>query len=178
MKQIFCIFALLFVTSAFAQKLPFVVGAVAETGYGILSDGTDGAGLNRMTPFVGAWINGIGYCRLGYGLYNYSRTDADGEHLSVKSRAFNVTLGASLGGPGRPYLIGSFSRAKQLANIGDVTWNEWGVGGGATFQMLPTAAIVTELEYRWIRSHYDPVKELRVGGTRLQFNVGFVVYVY
>ena len=71
MKQIFCILALLFVTSAFAQKLPFVVGAVAETGYGILSDGTDGAGLNRMTPFIGAWINGIGYCRLGYGLYNY-----------------------------------------------------------------------------------------------------------
>ena len=178
MKRILCILVLLISASAYAQKLPLVVGGVAETGYGILNDGTDGAGLNRMTPFIGAWINGIGYCRLGYGMYNYSRTDADGEHLSVRSRAFSATLGASLGGPGKPYLIGSFTRSKQLANVGDVTWNEWGVGGGATFQIVSTAAIVTELEYRWIRSHYDPVKELRVSGTRLQFNVGFVVYVY
>ncbi|MBP5247104.1 MAG: hypothetical protein J6Z31_04530 [Fibrobacter sp.] len=178
MKKLLCILALLLSASAFAQNMPIVVGGVAETGYGILNDGTDGAGLNRMTPFIGAWINGIGYCRLGYGLYDYSRTDSEGDHVSVESRAFSATLGASLGGSGKPYLVGSFTRAKQLSNVGDVTWYEWGVGGGATFQLISTAAIVTELEYRWIRSHYDPVKELRVSGTRLQFNVGFVVYVY
>lgn len=178
MKSVVFAIVLFCVSFAGAQNLPFVVGGVAETAYGTLDDGSDGAGLNRMTPFVGAWVRGIGYCRVGYGIYNYSRTDADGEKLSVRSRALNGTLGISLGSPERPYLIGSFTRAKILSNVGDVTWNEWGVGGGATFQLLPTAAIVTELEYRWILSHYNPVENERVRGTRLQFNLGFVIYVY
>lgn len=173
------LFIVLFLSAfAEAQKLPLIVGGVAETAYGVLDDGSDGAGFNRMTPFVGAWVRGIGYFRVGYGLYNYSRTDALGEHLSVRSRALNGTLGVSLGSPGRPYLIGSFTRAKILSNVGDVTWNEWGVGGGATFQILPTAALVTELEYRWILSHYNPIENERVRGSRLQFNFGFVIYVY
>ncbi len=178
MKKIF-ILLLFFTATSFAQKLPFVIGAVAETGYGILNDGSEGAGLNRMTPFLGAWVQGIGFFRVGYGFYNYSRTEkSSGEHLYVRSRALNATLGITPLGPGRPYLTGSFTHARKLANVGDVTWNEWGIGGGATFQILPTAAIVTELEQRWILSHYDPVADLRVHGTRLQFNVGFVVYVY
>lgn len=179
MKKIlaaFCLFV--FASPSLAQKLPFVIGGVAETAYGTLDDGTDGAGLNRMTPFVGAWINGIGYCRIGYGFYNYFRTPSEGDRLSVRGRTLNGTLGVSLGGPGRPYLIGSFSRARKLSNIGDVTWNEWGIGGGTTFQILPTSAIVAELEYRWIRPHYDPVESERIKGTRLQFNLGFVIYVY
>lgn len=169
---------LFFASIAGAQKLPFIVGGVVETAHGVLDDGTDGTGFNRMTPFVGAWVRGIGYFRIGYGLYNYSRTDDLGEHLSVRSRALNGTLGVSLGSPERPYLIGSFTRAKILSNVGDVTWNEWGVGGGATFQLLPTAAFVTELEYRWVLSHYNPVESERVRGSRLQFNFGFIIYVY
>lgn len=173
------LFLVLFLAAiANAQKLPFIVGGVAETAYGILDDGSNGAGFNRMTPFVGAWVRGIGYLRVGYGLYDYSRTDALDKHLSVRSRSLNGTLGVSLGSPERPYLIGSFTRAKTLSNVGDVTWYEWGVGGGATFQLLPTAAFITELEYRWILSHYNPVEDERVRGTRLQFNFGFVVYVY
>ena len=177
MKKILFL-ALCFFSASFAQKMPFVVGAVAESGYGILDDGSEGAGLNRMTPFVGIWLQGIGALRLSYGIYNYSRTDGEGDHLSVRSRALNVSLNIAPGGAGRPYFIGSFSRARKLSNIGDVIWYEWGVGGGATFQVLPTAAIVTELEYRWILSHYDPVADLRVKGSRLQFNVGFMVYVF
>lgn len=178
MKKLLFAVALLIALPASAQKLPFVVGGVAETGYGTLDDGSEGMGLNRMTPFVGAWIHGIGYLRAGYGLYNYSKKDADGERLSVRARALELSLGVSLGGPGKPYIVGSFSRAKRLSNVGDVTWYEWGAGLGATFGILPTAAIVTELENRWILSHYDPIEDLRVHGTRLQFNIGFVVYVY
>ncbi len=65
------LFLVLFLASlASAQKLPFIVGGVAETAYGVLDDGSDGAGFNRMTPFVGAWVRGIGYLRVGYGLYD------------------------------------------------------------------------------------------------------------
>lgn len=178
-SRILAIFAVfLFASFSHAQNLPFIVGGVAETGYGTLDDGTNDAGLNRMTPFVGAWIRSLGYLRVGYGLYNYSRTDASGKHLSVRSRDLNATLGVALGSAERPYIIGSFTRAKTLSNVGDVTWNEWGLGGGATFQVLPTAALVTELEYRWVLSHYNPVADERVRGSRLQFNLGFIIYVY
>lgn len=178
MKKAPLLLFLCLAASAFAQKLPFVVGGVVESAYGIQDDGSDGAGINRMTPFVGVWLWDIGYFRAGYGFYNYSRTDAEKDRLSAQVRTLSLSLGVSLGGHGKPYLIGSFSRAKQLANVGDVTWCEWGAGLGATFQLLPTAAIVTEMEHRWILSHYNPVEDMRVHGTRFQFNVGFVVYVY
>lgn len=169
---------LLLVSHASAQKIPVVVGGVAESGYGILDDGSHGAGLNRMTPFMGVWLNGWGYLRFGCGFYNYSRSSDDGERISIKSRDLSAQLAASLGGVGKPYIVGSFTRAKNLSSIGDVAWNEWGVGLGATFQLSTMSAIVSEMEYRWVLSHYDPIQEMTVHGTRLQLNLGFVVYVY
>lgn len=178
---IFVLAAALFSAKGFAQQIPLVVGGVAETGYGILEDGSNGAGLSRMTPFVGVWLQGWGYLRFGYGLYHYERTPDDAENeskVSVNARDFTSQLGVSLGGLGRPYIVGSFTRAKHLSDMGDVAWNEWGAGLGATFQLNTMAAIVTEMEYRWVRSHYDPVEGMTVSGTRLQMNLGFVVYVY
>lgn len=178
---IFIFAAALFSAKGFAQQIPLVVGGVAETGYGVLEDGSDGAGLSRMTPFVGVWIQGWGYLRIGYGLNHYKRTPDDTmkeDKVSVNARDFTTQLGISLGGVGKPYIVGSFTRAKHLSDLGDVAWNEWGAGLGATFQLNAYAAIVTEMEYRWVRGHYDPVERIDVSGTRLQMNLGFVVYVY
>ena len=163
---------------SFAQQIPLVLGGVMETGYGVLNDDTRGTGITRITPFLGVWLQGWGYLRLGYGLYDYTETASSGEKVSVESRDLTTQLGVSLGGVGKPYLVGSFTRAKHLSNLGDAAWNEWGVGLGATFQLSTAAAIVSEIEYRWIRKHYNAIEEATVSGTRLQMNLGFVVYVY
>jgi len=163
---------------SFAQQIPLVLGGVMETGYGVLNDDTRGTGITRITPFLGVWLQGWGYLRLGYGLYDYTETASSGEKVSVESRDLTTQLGVSLGGVGKPYLVGSYTRAKHLSNLGDAAWNEWGVGLGATFQLSTAAAIVSEIEYRWIRKHYNAIEEATVSGTRLQMNLGFVVYVY
>jgi hypothetical protein len=169
---------LLGAVGSFAQQIPLVLGGILETGYGVLDDDSHGAGLTRITPFMGIWIQGWGYFRLGYGLYDFKETAESGDQVSVESRAFTTQIGISLGGVGKPYLVGSFTRVKHLSNIGDDTWNEWGAGLGATFQLNSMSAIVSEMEYRWIRKHYNPIEEISVSGTRLQLNLGFVVYVY
>ena len=177
MKKIFLLL-FFFASISFAQsKLPFVVGSTVEIGTGIMNDDTEGTGIVHITPLVGAWIQGLGYLRVGYGLYNFSSKADNGDKISVKHRDFSLMLGFSILGPG-PYLQGSYTRAKNLSALGDVTWHEWGVGLGTTFRLSPMASIVSELEYRFVLSHYDPVLEEKVSGSRMQLNVGFIVYVY
>lgn len=176
-KFIFCLAFLVigFATQANAQKLPFVVGGTIETGTGVMADDEEGTGIVRITPQVGAWIMGLGYFKVGYGLYNFTIHPDDAEKETVRHRDISFQLGVALGGP---YLEGSYTRAKNLSDIGDVAWNEWGVGIGTMFNIGASSALVMELEHRWVISHYDPLIEEKVNGSRLQLNIGFVVYVY
>lgn len=159
-----------------AQKLPIIVGGTIETGTGVMADDEEGTGIVRITPQVGAWIMGLGYFRVGYGLYNFTVHPDDAERETVKHRDISVQLGIALGTG--PYLEGSYTRAKNLSDIGDVAWNEWGVGLGTMFNIGASSALIMELEHRWVISHYDPIIEEKVNGSRLQLNFGFVVYVY
>lgn len=161
---------------ASGNKAPFIVGGLLETGSGLMADGTQGIGLVRITPMVGVWLNRLGYFRLGYGLYNYTQEPDDGKKLTVKQRDFSAQLGLSLGLG--PYLQASYTRAKNLSDLGDVTWNEYALGLGTFFQLGTKSAFVAEVEYRWVLSHYNPFAQETVSGSRLQINLGFVVYVY
>jgi len=69
--------------AAFAQALPLVVGGVAEMGSGLQPDGEGGTNLVRITPFVGVWVQSLGYVRVGYGLWDASETDSSGKSLEV-----------------------------------------------------------------------------------------------
>jgi hypothetical protein len=161
-----------------AQALPLVVGGVVETGTGLLNQGRSGTGIVRITPFVGAWVQSIGYVRIGYGLWDYSDTDSTGSGTSIEQRDLSLQAGFALGGPERPYIALTYVRARTLSNLGDTEWNEWGAGIGNRFQISPFAAFITEVEYRVIAEHYDRLRELDVSGTRLQLNAGLAVYVY
>lgn len=178
MKRLLLVLVMLFALCGVthAQKIPLIVGGTIEMGTGVMSDDESGAGIVRINPQVGAWLNGLGYFKIGYGIYDFAVNPDDAEKVEVDHRDISLQLGIALG-PG-PYLQGSYTRAKNLSEIGDVAWNEWGVGLGTFFQLSPMAALVTELEYRWIISHYDPILEEKVNGSRLQLNFGFVVYVY
>lgn len=157
-------------------KMPLVIGGVLETGSGVLSSGEHGIGLIRVTPMVGVWISGIGYLRFGYGFYDYEKNPEEGETVEISHRDFSAQLGLSLGMG--PYIQGSYTRAKNLSDNGDVVWNEYGIGLGSFFQLGVKSALVLELEYRFISEHYDPFNEETISGSRLQMNIGFVVYVY
>lgn len=70
------------------NKMPFVLGGVLETGSGVLANGDHGIGLIRVTPMIGAWINGLGYLRLGYGFNNYVQDPDEGEKEKSNSVIF------------------------------------------------------------------------------------------
>ncbi len=170
---------LLLSIAAWAQigaKMPLVLGGTLEVGTGVMNDDEEGSGIVRITPFAGAWIQGLGYFRVGYGMYDFTTKPDGKEKYAVKHRDLSIQLGVAIG-PG-PYAQVSYARAKNLSAVGDVAWHEWGVGIGTTFQLSAMAALVSELEYRWILSHYDPIIEENVSGSRLQLNLGFVIYVY
>lgn len=179
LKSAFALFAcviLFTATNASAQKLPIIVGGTIETGTGVMADDEQGTGIVRITPQIGAWIMGLGYFRVGYGLYNFTVHPDEDEKETVRHRDISLQLGIALGTG--PYLEGSYTRAKNLCDLGDVAWNEWGVGLGTMFNIGASSALVMELEYRWVLSHYDPLQEEKINGSRLQLNLGFVVYVY
>ena len=144
MKKIFLLVCFC-IGMAFSQQsqLPFVIGGTLDLGTGVMNDNEASSGIVRITPFAGAWIQGLGYLRVGYGMFDFTSKADGGEKYSVKHRDLSVLLGISLG-PG-PYLQGSYTRAKNLSAIGDVSWHEWGIGIGTTFPLSPMAALVTEL---------------------------------
>ncbi len=153
-----------------------VIGGVAEIGTGHLNDHSHGSGVVRMTPFVGVWLQGLGSLRIGYGLFNYTEHPENGKKQTVEQRDFTVQLGVSAGLA--PSFLLSYTRARSLSSLGDASWNEWGAGIGVKFQIIPTVAFVSEMEYRWITEYYDPLHNKDVSGTRLQMNLGFLFYVY
>ncbi|HSQ41835.1 MAG TPA: hypothetical protein VLM37_06125 [Fibrobacteraceae bacterium] len=171
--------ALLFSISGWTQgTFPFIIGGQLESGIGILPNGNSGSGLLRVTPFLGAWLQGLGYAKVGLSYWKYSKTDALDSSWSVRERDVSLQLGISYGAINRPYFIGSFTRAKQLSDLGDTDWNEWGLGLGAFYSLATSSALMFEAEYRWITDHYDPIQERETSGTRMQMNLGFVVYFY
>lgn len=137
-----------------------------------------GIGLVRLTPFVGAWINGIGFVKTGLAYWQAKETDAQGQEHSQESRDLSIQIGSSFGGSGKPYVIASYTRGSLLSEQGDVAWSEWGTGVGTLFFLSPQSAIVAEGEYRLIEDHYNPIRDVRIDGSRFQIHIGFLGYLY
>ena len=171
----FCLFALI---NVYAQNLPVVLGAVLETGSGLLENDNYGNGIVRITPFAGVWINGIGFARIGVSTGNKKETGSTGSLDEVKRFDLSAQIGFSAIGPERPYIAVSYVRNKAYSSIADFAWNEWGLGIGHRFLLSPFAAIVIEAEHRWITEHYDRLRDLDISGRRLQMNLGLVVHPY
>jgi len=172
----FCLFAPI---CGYAQNLPVVLGAVLETGSGLLENDNYGTGILRITPFAGLWINGLGFARIGVNTGSQKQTDdSTGSSSEIERLDFSVQVGFHLMGPERPYIVGSYVRNKAYSSSSDAIWSEWGLGIGHRFSLSPFAAIVMEAEHRWIPSHYDRLQNIEISGRRLQMNFGFVVYPY
>jgi len=162
----------------YAQNLPIVLGAVLETGSGLLENNNYGTGIVRITPFAGIWINGLGFARIGASTGSEEQTDSTGSRNETKRFDFSAQIGFSAMGPERPYITASYVRSKIYSTNSDVAWNEWGIGIGHRFSLSPFAAIVIEAEHRWIPKHHNSSQDLDISGRRLQMNLGFVVSAY
>ncbi len=169
---IFCFFAL---SNGYAQGLPLVFGAVLETGSGLLENDDYGNGIVRLTPFIGVWINGIGFARVGVNTSDKKEINSeDGSSNEWKRFDISAQIGISLIGPEHPYIAASYVRNQAYNPSADVEWNEWGIGIGHRFILSPFAAIVIEAEHRWITEHYERMNRLDISGRRLQMNFGLV----
>lgn len=170
---------LFLVACAYAQpKIPLIAGAQLESGIGSLPGGKTGTGVVRILPYLGVWLPGMGYGKLGATYFESSSTDSNGVEYGWEERDYTIQLGVTFGGPQRPYLLGSYTSANQLSDIGDADWTEWGLGLGAIFPIGGMSAITMEAEYRWIEEHFEAVRNRNVEGTRIQLNLGFLVYLY
>lgn len=171
---VFCLFAPL---CGYAQNLPVVLGAVLETGSGMLENDDYGTGILRITPFAGLWINGLGFARIGISTGSQKKVahdfSSETERLDI-----SVQIGFSIMGYERPYIVASYVRNNAYSPSNDAMWDEWGVGIGHRFSLSPFAAIVIEAEHRWIPKHYDHLQNIDISGRRLQMNFGLVVYPY
>lgn len=175
---LFLSFSLLYAseTSSVANKMPIIVGGVLETGSGLLPEKTSHLGLVRISPLVGLWLNGMGYFRLAYAYNETTYKPENAPKINTTYHDFTSQLGVALGYG--PYLQVSYTKSKQLSDVGDVTWSELGFGLGTYFQLGPKTALISEIEYRSIFSHYNPLLNEETSGSRIQFNFGFVIYVY
>jgi hypothetical protein len=172
---VFCLFAPI---CGFAQNLPAVMGAVLETGSGMLENNNYGNGIIRITPFAGLWINGLGFARIGISTGSQKETDSTGSSSETRRLDFSAQIGFSAIGAERPYIAASYVRNKAYSPSNDALWNEWGLGIGHRFSLSHFAAIVMEAEHRWIPKHYDRLRNSDISGRRLQMNFGLVVYPY
>jgi len=177
-KKLHYVFCLFVPICGYAQNLPIVLGAVLETGSGMLENDNYGTGILRITPFAGLWINGLGFARLGFSTGNQIQTDSEGSSSETKRFDFSLQIGISVIGPERPYIVASYVRNKAYSPSNDAVWNEWGLGIGHRFSLSPFAGIVIEAEHRWIPKHYDILQDINISGRRLQMNFGLVVYPY
>ena len=86
MKKIIllCLFLSAFSFSK-TNQLPVVLGGTLDLGTGVMNDDEASSGIVRITPFVGAWIQGLGYLRVGYGMYDFTskadNSEKQGEYL-------------------------------------------------------------------------------------------------
>lgn len=178
MRNLVSLLLFLFAGMLWAQpNFPLIVGAQLESGVGNMPGGKTGPGFIRITPYVGAWLQGLGYGKLGGTYFESSSTDSNDVEFGWTERDISVQVGLTYG-PGRPYLLGSYTAASQLSDFGDADWNEWGLGLGAVFPLGGMSALTMEAEYRWIERHFEAIRDRTVEGTRIQLNLGFLVYFY
>lgn len=157
-------------------RTPFFLGGALGFGSGTGVGSERGLGLRQIEPMIGVWFPGIGYLRVGYGFFDYQEDDDGEDKYEVEHSDFDVELGLHF--MGFLYAKGSYSRVKELSDLGDVAWNEWGAGFGSVINIFAKSMLFAEVEYRWVLEHYDPFLEKDVNGSRLQMNIGFVVYVF
>ena len=156
-------------------RLPFIVGAALGFGSGT-GVGTDrGLGLRQIEPMIGAWYPGIGFLRVGYGFFDYSAEAEEGQDTEVEHSDFDIELGVHI--MSELYVVGNYSRAKELSDEGDVAWNEWGLGFGSLLNIFSRTMLFAEVSYRWVLEHYDPFQDKKVSGSRIQLNLGFSAYL-
>ena len=151
-----------------------VLGAVLETGSGLLEKDNYGNGIVRITPFAGLWINSIGFARVGISTSSKKEINQYGFSDETKRLDFSTQIGFSAIGPERPYITASYVKNKAYSSSSDFAWNEWGLGIGHRFLLSPFAAIIVEAEHRWIAEHYDRNQNMEISGRRLQLNFGLV----
>ncbi|MCQ2108710.1 MAG: hypothetical protein MJZ05_08100 [Fibrobacter sp.] len=157
-------------------QAPFFAGGALGFGSGTGVGSGRGIGLQQIEPMVGYWYPHIGFLRIGYGVSSFVEEDDEGKDYTVDYSNFGVELGVHAYGD--LYVTGSYSRAKDLSDLGDVAWNEWGLGFGSIVNVVSKTLFFAEVQYRWVLDHYDPFLDKKVSGTRMQFNLGFAVYVY
>lgn len=155
---------------------PFFVGGALGFGSGTGVGADRGIGLRQIEPMLGIWYPGLGYFRVGYGFFDYEEDADDGEDYEVEHSDFDLELGVHVFNI--LYVTGSYSRVKELSDLGDVAWNEWGAGFGSLLNIFAKSMLFAEISYRWVLDHYDPFLDKKVSGSRLQFNIGFAAYVY
>lgn len=155
---------------------PFFLGAALGFGSGTGVGSERGLGLRQIEPMLGIWLPGMGYVRAGYGFFDYQEEAEDDDSYEIEHSDFDIELGIHIFG--EFYAMGTYSRVKELSDLGDVAWNEWGAGFGTIMNIFSKTMLFAEVEYRWVLDHYDPFLEKNVNGSRLQFNIGFAAYVY
>lgn len=159
-----------------SMRMPLFLGGALGFGSGTGVGAERGLGLRQIEPMLGLWYPGIGYLRAGYGFFNFRADSEKEEDVEIKHSDLDLELGVNVFGDA--YVNGSFSRSKELSDLGDISWNEWGVGLGSVINIFSKTMLFAEVSYRWVLKHYDPFLDESVSGTRLQLNVGFAVYVY
>lgn len=157
-------------------NVPFFVGGNLGFGSGTGVGSERGLGINQIAGLAGYWYPRIGFARIGYGFSTFSESDDKDDSYSVDHSDIDVELG--IHAYGDLYVVGTYARERNLSDVGDVSWNEWGVGFGSVINVISKTMLFAEIQYRWVLDHYDPFLDKNVSGTRLQFNLGFAVYVY
>jgi hypothetical protein len=164
------------VSDASTIRTPLFLGASLGFGSGTGVGTERGLGLRQIEPMLGVWLPGLGFARVGYGFFDFNEEADDGDDYEVEHSDFDIELGVHL--LGQLYLVGNYSRVKELSDLGDVAWNEWGAGFGSLLHLFGKGVLFAEVSYRWVLEHYDPFVNKKVSGSRLQFNIGFITYVF
>lgn len=157
-------------------RSPLFFGAALGFGSGTGVGSERGLGLRQIEPMIGVWYPRLGFIRLGYGFFDYREEAEDKDSYEIDHSDFDVELGLHIFG--ELFLMGSYSRVKELSDLGDVAWNEWGAGFGSIMNIFYKCVLFAEVGYRWVLDHYDPFLQKNVNGSRLQFNIGFATYVF
>ncbi|SHI59308.1 hypothetical protein SAMN05720471_10442 [Fibrobacter sp. UWP2] len=155
---------------------PFFLGGALGFGSGTGVGTERGLGLRQIEPMVGLWYPGLGFLRVGYGFFDFEEDAEKGEDYKVEHSDFDVEVGLHL--LGLFYVVGNYSRARDLSDMGDVSWNEWGVGFGSIINIFAKTMLFADVSYRWVLEHYDPFLDKDVSGSRIQLNLGFAAMIF
>lgn len=155
---------------------PFFLGGALGFGSGTGVGTERGLGLRQIEPMIGLWYPGLGFLRVGYGFFDFEEDAEKGEDYKVEHSDFDVEVGLHL--LGLFYVVGNYSRARDLSDMGDVSWNEWGVGFGSIINIFAKTMLFADVSYRWVLEHYDPFLDKDVSGSRIQLNLGFAAMIF